>query len=244
MQPSARATKSSSKTTTVTKSKSSAKNLFLLGVGFTYGLGAKQSALSVPVDLRIGRHNQFVNLFVTGKYSLRSAMTGEETDVTESGDKTELSISQWSVGGNLRLNLLKNLGKDRSTLFADLGAYYNFNTSATYETSNIYMSTTSYEAGYRDFTTYTADILNKTSTTGMFAIGLGGSLMEVSAYLLYDFTPTIIADNLAYYPVSHDYNDTYPTTLADFQYLQKMAASKFNIGLSVKLYLHSGYFKK
>ena len=238
------ATKSSSKTTTVTKSKSSAKNLFMLGVGFTYGLGVKQSALSVPVDLRIGRHNQFVNLFVTGKYSLRSAMTGEETDVTESEDKTDLSISQWSVGGNLRLNLLKNLGKDRSTLFADLGAYYNFNTSATYKTSNIYMSTTSYEAGYRNFTTYTADVLNKTSTAGMFAIGLGGSLMEVSAYLLYDFTPTIIADNLAYYPVSHDYNDTYPTTLADFQYLQKMAASKFNIGLSVKLYLHSGYFKK
>jgi hypothetical protein len=238
------ATKSSSKTTTVTKSKSSAKNLFLLGVGFTYGLGVKQSALSVPVDLRIGRHNQFVNLFVTGKYSLRSAMTGEETDVTESEDKIDLSISQWSVGGNLRLNLLKNLGKDRSTLFADFGAYYNFNTSATYKTSNIYMSTTSYEAGYRNLTTYTADILNKTSTTGMFAIGLGGSLMEVSAYLLYDFTPTIIADNLAYYPVSHDYNDTYPTTLADFQYLQKMAASKFNIGLSVKLYLHSGYFKK
>jgi hypothetical protein len=238
------ATKSSSKTTTVTKSKSSAKNLFLLGVGFTYGLGVKQSALSVPVDLRIGRHNQFVNLFVTGKYSLRSAMTGEETDVTESEDKIDLSISQWSVGGNLRLNLLKNLGKDRSTLFADFGAYYNFNTSATYKTSNIYMSTTSYEAGYRNLTTYTADILNKTSTTGMFAIGLGGSLMEVSAYLLYDFTPTIIADNLAYYPVSHAYNDTYPTTLADFQYLQKMAASKFNIGLSVKLYLHSGYFKK
>ena len=95
----------------------------------------------------------------------------------------------------------------------------------------------------RDRTEYACDIINKTSLSALFAVGYGGQLMELSLYGLYDLKPTYKSDNLSNYITVHDSNSS-PKTLADYPDLSKALASKFSIGVNVRVYFGSGFLKK
>ena len=228
------------KTTTTTYTTKNTANLFQLGVGLEYGVGVKQMYVAVPVDLRVGRHDQLLNLFVTGRYSFGGTVLQEEGG---SDYKPDVSIDQLSVGGSLRVNVLRDKGTDGNSVFVNLGALYNFNMEATYKTGSISYNSSSYDSGMRDRTEYACDIINKTSLSALFAVGYGGQLMELSLYGLYDLKPTYKSDNLSNYITVHDSNSS-PKTLADYPDLSKALASKFSIGVNVRVYFGSGFLKK
>ena len=216
------------------------QNLFQLGVGLEYGIGVKQMTVAVPVDLRIGRYDQLLNLFVTGRYNFGGTVLQEESN---SGYKPDVSIDQLSVGGSLRVNILRSMGTDGNSVFVNLGAYYNFNMSASYKTGTISYNSSSYGNGMRDRTEYECDIINKTSLSALFAVGYGGKLMELSIYGLYDLQQTYNSDNLSKYIAVHDSNSS-PKTLADYPDLVKALNGKINIGVNVRVFFGSGFLKK
>lgn len=224
-------------TNTTTSTKSSVKNGNILqgAIGLTYGFGAQSMAIGVPIEMRVGNIHNLFNLFVTGKYNHTTAMKKEDsTDI-----QTELSANQWSLGGNIRANFIR---KSTSAYFVDLGALYNFNTSASYKTGSIGYGSESESAGYSSYTTTKApELLNKNSVSGIIAIGGGGKLMECSLYFQYNFTPTFNTENLALYPVQQDSSTL--QTLADIPNAVKMANGNFNIGISIKVYFNGGFFK-
>ena len=216
------------------------QNLFQLGVGLEYGIGVKQMTVAVPVDLRVGRYDQLLNLFVTGRYNFGGTVLQEESN---SGYKPDVSIDQLSVGGSLRVNILRSMGTDGNSVFVNLGAYYNFNMSASYKTGTISYNSSSYGNGMRDRTEYECDIINKTSLSALFAVGYGGKLMELSIYGLYDLQQTYNSDNLSKYIAVHDSNSS-PKTLADYPDLVKALNGKINIGVNVRVFFGSGFLKK
>lgn len=227
--------------TSTKKSSSVDKNLFQGAIGLTYGWGPKISAVGVPIDFKIGHTSNLFNLLLTGRYGVK--VSAEEEDYY--GNKISISAHQWSLGGNVRINFVRHLGSEMcSTVFADLGALYNFNTKATYKTGTISYGSSSYDAGFRDATEYECDIMNKNSVTGLFAIGFGGRLAEISLYANYDITPTFKDGDLSQYVVWH-YNDGKIATLGDYAHMSKVINNRFNIGLSVKIFFNggSGFFK-
>lgn len=229
--------------TTTTKNKSSIKNSNLLqgAIGYTIGWGPKLTTMGVPVDFRIGHTENLFNLLLTGRYSWKTSAEDEDY----SGNKISISANQWSLGGNVRINFVRYLGSEMcSTVFADLGALYNFNTKATYKTGTISYVSSSYDAGFRDATEYECDIMNKNSVTGLFAIGFGGRLAEISIYAHYDITPTFISEYLSQQYVIWHYNDGEMATLEDFAHISKIINSRFNIGLSLKIFFNGGFNKK
>ena len=233
-------TKSTTTPTKVATSKFPTNNIFQFGVGLEYGLGVKQMYIGVPIDLRIGRHDQLLNLFVTGRYNFGGTVLQEESN---SGYKPDVSIDQLSVGGSLRVNILRSMGTDGNSVFVNLGAYYNFNMSASYKTGTISYNSSSYGSGMRDRTEYECDIINKTSLSALFAVGYGGKLMELSIYGLYDLQQTYNSDNLSKYIAVHDSNSS-PKTLADYPDLVKALNGKINIGVNVRVFFGSGFLKK
>ena len=233
-------TKSTTTPTKVATSKFPTNNIFQFGVGLEYGLGIKQMYIGVPIDLRIGRHDQLLNLFVTGRYNFGGTVLQEESN---SGYKPDVSIDQLSVGGSLRVNILRSMGTDGNSVFVNLGAYYNFNMSASYKTGTISYNSSSYGNGMRDRTEYECDIINKTSLSALFAVGYGGKLMELSIYGLYDLQQTYNSDNLSKYIAVHDSNSS-PKTLADYPDLVKALNGKINIGVNVRVFFGSGFLKK
>ena len=233
-------TKSTTTPTKVATSKFPTNNIFQFGVGLEYGLGVKQMYIGVPIDLRIGRHDQLLNLFVTGRYNFGGTVLQEESN---SGYKPDVSIDQLSVGGSLRVNILRSMGTDGNSVFVNLGAYYNFNMSASYKTGTISYNSSSYGNGMRDRTEYECDIINKTSLSALFAVGYGGKLMELSIYGLYDLQQTYNSDNLSKYIAVHDSNSS-PKTLADYPDLVKALNGKINIGVNVRVFFGSGFLKK
>ena len=233
-------TKSTTTPTKVATPKFSTNNIFQFGVGLEYGLGVKQMYIGVPIDLRIGRHDQLLNLFVTGRYNFGGTVLQEESN---SGYKPDVSIDQLSVGGSLRVNILRSMGTDGNSVFVNLGAYYNFNMSASYKTGTISYNSSSYGNGMRDRTEYECDIINKTSLSALFAVGYGGKLMELSIYGLYDLQQTYNSDNLSKYIAVHDSNSS-PKTLADYPDLVKALNGKINIGVNVRVFFGSGFLKK
>ena len=233
-------TKSTTTPTKVATPKFPTNNIFQFGVGLEYGLGVKQMTVAVPVDLRVGRYDQLLNLFVTGRYNFGGTVLQEESN---SGYKPDVSIDQLSVGGSLRVNILRSMGTDGNSVFVNLGAYYNFNMSASYKTGTISYNSSSYGNGMRDRTEYECDIINKTSLSALFAVGYGGKLMELSIYGLYDLQPTYNSDNLSKYIAVHDSNSS-PKTLADYPDLVKALNGKINIGVNVRVFFGSGFLKK
>lgn len=233
-------TKSTTTPTKVATPKFPTNNIFQFGVGLEYGLGVKQMYIGVPIDLRIGRHDQLLNLFVTGRYNFGGTVLQEESN---SGYKPDVSIDQLSVGGSLRVNILRSMGTDGNSVFVNLGAYYNFNMSASYKTGTISYNSSSYGNGMRDRTEYECDIINKTSLSALFAVGYGGKLMELSIYGLYDLQQTYNSDNLSKYIAVHDSNSS-PKTLADYPDLVKALNGKINIGVNVRVFFGSGFLKK
>ena len=233
-------TKSTTTPTKVATSKFPTNNIFQFGVGLEYGLGVKQMTVAVPVDLRVGRYDQLLNLFVTGRYNFGGTVLQEESN---SGYKPDVSIDQLSVGGSLRVNILRSMGTDGNSVFVNLGAYYNFNMSASYKTGTISYNSSSYGNGMRDRTEYECDIINKTSLSALFAVGYGGKLMELSIYGLYDLQQTYNSDNLSKYIAVHDSNSS-PKTLADYPDLVKALNGKINIGVNVRVFFGSGFLKK
>ena len=233
-------TKSTTTPTKVATSKFPTNNIFQFGVGLEYGLGVKQMYIAVPVDLRVGRYDQLLNLFVTGRYNFGGTVLQEESN---SGYKPDVSIDQLSVGGSLRVNILRSMGTDGNSVFVNLGAYYNFNMSASYKTGTISYNSSSYGNGMRDRTEYECDIINKTSLSALFAVGYGGKLMELSIYGLYDLQQTYNSDNLSKYIAVHDSNSS-PKTLADYPDLVKALNGKINIGVNVRVFFGSGFLKK
>ena len=233
-------TKSTTTPTKVATSKFPTNNIFQFGVGLEYGLGVKQMYIGVPIDLRIGRHDQLLNLFVTGRYNFGGTVLQEESN---SGYKPDVSIDQLSVGGSLRVNILRSMGTDGNSVFVNLGAYYNFNMSASYKTGTISYNSSSYGNGMRDRTEYECDIINKTSLSALFAVGYGGKLMELSIYGLYDLQQTYNSNNLSKYIAVHDSNSS-PKTLADYPDLVKALNGKINIGVNVRVFFGSGFLKK
>ena len=233
-------TKSTTTPTKVATPKFPTNNIFQFGVGLEYGLGVKQMTVAVPIDLRIGRHDQLLNLFVTGRYNFGGTVLQEESN---SGYKPDVSIDQLSVGGSLRVNILRSMGTDGNSVFVNLGAYYNFNMSASYKTGTISYNSSSYGNGMRDRTEYECDIINKTSLSALFAVGYGGKLMELSIYGLYDLQQTYNSDNLSKYIAVHDSNSS-PKTLADYPDLVKALNGKINIGVNVRVFFGSGFLKK
>ena len=233
-------TKSTTTPTKVATSKFPTNNIFQFGVGLEYGLGVKQMYIGVPIDLRVGRYDQLLNLFVTGRYNFGGTVLQEESN---SGYKPDVSIDQLSVGGSLRVNILRSMGTDGNSVFVNLGAYYNFNMSASYKTGTISYNSSSYGSGMRDRTEYECDIINKTSLSALFAVGYGGKLMELSIYGLYDLQQTYNSDNLSKYIAVHDSNSS-PKTLADYSDLVKALNGKINIGVNVRVFFGSGFLKK
>lgn len=233
-------TKSTTTPTKVATPKFPTNNIFQFGVGLEYGLGVKQMTVAVPVDLRVGRYDQLLNLFVTGRYNFGGTVLQEESN---SGYKPDVSIDQLSVGGSLRVNILRSMGTDGNSVFVNLGAYYNFNMSASYKTGTISYNSSSYGNGMRDRTEYECDIINKTSLSALFAVGYGGKLMELSIYGLYDLQQTYNSDNLSKYIAVHDSNSS-PKTLADYPDLVKALNGKINIGVNVRVFFGSGFLKK
>ena len=233
-------TKSTTTPTKVATSKFPTNNIFQFGVGLEYGLGVKQMYIGVPIDLRVGRYDQLLNLFVTGRYNFGGTVLQEESN---SGYKPDVSIDQLSVGGSLRVNILRSMGTDGNSVFVNLGAYYNFNMSASYKTGTISYNSSSYGNGMRDRTEYECDIINKTSLSALFAVGYGGKLMELSIYGLYDLQQTYNSDNLSKYIAVHDSNSS-PKTLADYSDLVKALNGKINIGVNVRVFFGSGFLKK
>ena len=221
------------------KVKGKQQNIFQVAVGLEYGFGGKQMTLGVPVDLRIGRYDQLFNLFITGRYGYKSSTLKDEDDLDF---KPEITVNQWSLGGNVRVNFLRDVKSSGYTLFANLGALYNFNTKATYKTGSIAYNSSSFDSGIDSYTEYECDIVNKTSLSGLLAIGLGGRLMEFSLYAFYDITPTYHNRSLSQYITVHSGNNQ-PQTLADYPDLNRVLDSRFNIGISCKVFLGSGFAK-
>lgn len=218
-------TYSSTTTTTKTTTHSSVKNNNLIqgAIGVTYGFGPKSMALGVPIDMRIGHTANLFNLFVTGKF------TSQQSMVESDSDNPKISATSWSLGGNVRANIKRYIGSDGgSAVFLDAGALYNFNTKASYHDNK--------EA---------QGLLNKNSISGLFAVGYGGRLLELSLYMSYDFTPKFNQENLSQYIISLDsYNYRDPIPLSEHPDAVKMAEGKFNIGLMVRMFFNGGFFKK
>ncbi|MBQ9137164.1 MAG: PEGA domain-containing protein [Alistipes sp.] len=218
--------------------KKSRVGLFQVGIGLDYFIGSKNMAIGVPVDLRLGRCDQIFNGFIFGKYN---HFNTEELKANDESIVTKINATQWSVGAKLRFNLkqISSIG----ALYTDIGAMYNFNTKATYTTNYIYSTTSSYEAGLTDNTTYNADILNKNSITPLLALGIGGSLCDLSICATYDAMPTFKGDALTESVVDHR-SGSLPTTLADFPAVEKIVGSRFYIGFCLRAYFGSGFMKK
>ena len=216
-------TSSTTTSTTTTPTTKKAGNILQFAVGIGGGWGPySNSMLGVPIDLRIGRCDNLFNLFVTGKYNLKTA---KDKDADE-----EINTTQWSLGGNLRTNIVRNEMKDYNSVFIDLGAYYNFNTKAEHVDSY-------------DLKTDVTDILNKNSISAFGAIGIGGKLVDISIYFQYEISPAFGFRNTDG-PINvaipngtttiQPYSDSISTNLTD---------GKFNIGLMVRMYFGSGMFK-
>ena len=216
-------TSSTTTSTTTTPTTKKAGNILQFAVGIGGGWGPySNSMLGVPIDLRIGRCDNLFNLFVTGKYNLKTA---KDKDADE-----EINTTQWALGGNIRANIVRNSSKSYEAVFIDLGAYYNFNTKAEHIDS--------YDAKL-DVT----NILNKNSISAFGAIGLGGKLIDLSLYFQYEISPAFGFRNTDG-PTNvgmpngtttiQPYSDSISTNLTD---------GKFNIGLMVRMYFGSGMFK-
>ena len=221
------------KTSSVKKQGSKIGNIFQLGTGLEYGLGTKHMVVTVPVDLRFGRNNQLFNFIVFGEYGFTESTIKEDENDTEY--KPEISVTQWSVGGKARLNVLRNWGKNKSTLFAEVGAKYNFNTKSTFTTGPISYNSSSYNEQLDSYSKYEGELVHDNSLSGRAAIGMAGSFMELSLYAAFNLTPTFNPQYLSEYVVVDDFNQG-TTTLADYPDVNKLFGSKFNIGLALRIY--------
>ena len=139
------------------------------------------------------------------------------------------------MGGKARLNVLRNWGKNKSTLFAEVGAKYNFNTKSTFTTGPISYNSSSYNEQLDSYSKYEGELVHDNSLSGRAAIGMAGSFMELSLYAAFNLTPTFNPQYLSEYVVVDDFNQG-TTTLADYPDVNKLFGSKFNIGLALRIY--------
>ena len=97
-------TSSTTTSTTTTPTTKKAGNILQFAVGIGGGWGPySNSMLGVPIDLRIGRCENLFNLYLTGKYNLKTA---KDKDADE-----EINTTQWALGGNIRANIVRNSSK-------------------------------------------------------------------------------------------------------------------------------------
>ena len=201
------------------------KYMLQLGVGIEYAGGSKCSLIDIPVEFRIGRCDQMFNGSIIAKYGYIS-YKHDKNDLYN----PELKAMQASVGAKIRYNTPKKA-------FFDLGGYYNFNTKAEYKTGAVGYNTTVVEA----YTKYNInDILHSNSISVLAGIGYGFELLDLSLFATYDVTPTFVSGNLANHLVA-DNGGT--IMLSDFENAQKMAKNRFFVGISLKAYFGSGFFK-
>ena len=223
------------KTTTLNSS------MIQVGTGVEYGLNAQSMLTTIPVELRLGLYNHLFNAFVSAEYNMRNSAFTESDN--SSPFLPTIKATQWSFGAKLRLNLLRNMGKSGTTYFAEAGAKYNINTSATFTTGTIDYSTSSYNDGIESSTCYKGDLFNKGSLTGRLAIGCGAKMMEVAIFTSFDLTPTFKLDNLSYYVVDHQYNSP-AVTLMDIPEVVQMFKSKAYVGITCKIFFGANSLKR
>ena len=200
-------------TTTKTRSRwepfNGESNIFQVGTGLSFGWGAHYNTLlSVPIDLRLGTIYNLFNFIATAKFN--------QNNIKESLDKDEKDLvrpHQWAVGGTLRTNIIRDINVDDYSLFVDLGAYYNFNTtvkgSGNYESSIV-------------------EVVNKNTTSIYGAVGLGGYI-ELSLYFQYNLNPITNLGN------SYENDDNYISDLKESNFNIGLALRiYFNSGLFAK----------
>ncbi len=110
------------KSNSITKtSKTKKGNMFMLGFGLELGYDSTSGSeafreISIPVELRIGRSDQFVNLFIGERYASRSIVEVQHLS------------THWSSYAKVRFNYKRSKKNDGSP-FVDVGCMYNINLS-------------------------------------------------------------------------------------------------------------------
>lgn len=210
-------------------------NMLQFAVGFEYGVGDGHSTVAVPVAMRVGRVDQFLNGFI----GVRANFRMDDLSETSIAAKSELLAIQGSPFAKVRANIVRNRAS-HSSVYLDLGAMYNFNSKVKYKTG--YISSGSYSGLKSDTHYWVGDLHKKTSVSALAAVGWSCRLFDASLYFLYDITKSYSTDNLALHVVDEYYTDL-PITLADYGDCKKFFSSRFNVGLSVNIYFGSGALK-
>lgn len=108
-----------SRKSSTTKTVAKKGNMFMLGFGLELGYGTASESdsyreISIPVELRIGRSDQLVNLFIGERYASRSIVEVEHLS------------THWSSYAKVRFNY-KRSKKNGCSPFVDVGCMYNIN---------------------------------------------------------------------------------------------------------------------
>ena len=227
--------KSTSKTTTKSVGTNAVNNMLQLAVGLEYGFGDGHSAIAVPIAMRVGRVDQFLNGFI----GVRANFKMNDLSDSSISVRSELLAIQGSPFAKIRANIVRNRSS-LSSVYLDLGAMYNFNSKVRYKTG--YISSNSISGLKSDTYYWVGDLHKKTSVSAMAAIGWSCRLFDASLYCTYDITKSYDTTNVPYHIVD-EYYSTAPITLEDYRECKEFFTSRFNIGLSVNIYFGSGALK-
>lgn len=205
-----------------------------LGFGFDWGFGGGGMSFSVPVEMRMGRVCQLVNGFIGARYNYASVRSEEEYQ-----GNPLFAVHQVSPLAKLRFNVRH--WNTYESFYVEAGGMYNLNLSSLYKTKNIAQGSSSALTFTSETKYKIEDVLNKSSVSCMVAVGYGAKLWDISLYGIYNITPTFNGNSLSSWIVYDD--GSYIATLDDYEDVRKFIDYRFNIGVSVRIYLFSGYGK-
>ncbi|MBE6187641.1 MAG: PEGA domain-containing protein [Rikenellaceae bacterium] len=205
-----------------------------LGFGFDWGFGGGGMSYGFPVEMRLGRVCQLVNGFIGARYNYADSL---EED-SYKGDPL-FAVSQFSPLAKLRFNVRH--WNTYESIYVEAGGMYNLNLSSFYKTKNISSSSSSALTFASDTKYKIEDVLNKSSVSCMVALGYGEKLWDISLYGIYNITPTFNGNgnSLSSWVVYN--NGSSFATLDDYESVHDFMKSRLNIGVSVRIYLFSGY---